>query len=563
MNRFLKVLLTCCLVFQVNAYADTSKTVSFDNQKEEVFDLENYLKKIEMIKQEVKDTCTRKVPYQENVCRDVTKYKKECSTVPAHEECHEVNQPICHYETSMETECHNLPDTQSCHNETVPVCSMQTTYETQCHQTPDRQDCRPVSEQVCHNETRYDNQCTTVPGENQCRVVVHYRQECSQVPGGQQCTTVPGSVQCAMVNGENRCTKIPPHQECSNAPSRQECRQVPYEERECSMGPSRQECHQVPRQERVCENQTHQDCRTVPGQNVCEQVPRQNQVCHNETQQRCDTVPGPQVCNQVPRQHQVCDDNMVKVCENVPAAEVCHNVPYKENVCKMETKYKDENYECTKTVEVPKETLLKTHQAKVTVDFNALAEVLGVDFNFALDTQGAMSVTAESSNDNYDNAAIVFSKKDVKAIDRGAINEIAAKFNVLLLDRKVQFAYLSTLDIQPVLSKYSFVFHTKGKLDPKRSALALKISRKGKNEIDKKISKSSLSYKYDAASDSTTVTVDLKAEGAKIGNIFTGAQTAFAVEMSFAQDYSDAGDIILSQVRDFALKFNKDVPLTK
>ena len=43
MDRLLKVLVTCCLTFQTQfTYADVSKTIAFENQEEEVFDLQNF-----------------------------------------------------------------------------------------------------------------------------------------------------------------------------------------------------------------------------------------------------------------------------------------------------------------------------------------------------------------------------------------------------------------------------------------------------------------------------------------------------------------------------------------
>jgi hypothetical protein len=565
MNRLCKLFVTCCLIFQSNLnYADTVKTFEYEKQTEEVFNLENFLKKTVMVKEEVKGTCERQIPYQENVCNDVTKYKKECKTVPAHEECKEVNDPICHTETRMENECHRLPSREQCRNVTVPVCGYETRYENECSTGPSRQECRPVSEQSCRNETRYENECRTVPGENQCRVVVRYRQECSTVPGQQQCRTIPGDVQCSIVNGENRCVKIPPRQECSTGSSSQQCRQVPYEERECSQGPSRQECRQVPRQERVCETQTRQDCRTVPGEYQCRQVPKQERVCHDETQRQCETIPGDQVCQKVPREHEVCVDRMKKVCENVPAKEVCKNVPYKEQVCKMETKYKKEEYECMKEVEVAKETLLKTHRAAVKVEISALSEILGPTFNVSLGTNGEMSLKARANRNEYDDSITVgFVKKDVKAQDLGEINDITANYKVLLLDKNVHLAYLDTRSLEGTLGKYNLSFRVNGKVDPKRAGLVLKITKKDKVEIDKKISRGNISYKYNEKENFTVVSVDLKSEGAKVGSSFTWSTTVFRVELAYTQDYSDAGESILASVRNFTLGLSADMLLTK
>lgn len=212
------------------AGAETEKSFKFENQREEVFDLENFLKETRY-KTETQDaTCYRQEPYIENVCRDVTKYRQ------------------------------------------------------QCHTEPGRQDCRTVYDQICRTENRYENECRYERGEQSCRVVVRYRQECSQTGGGQQCRTEPGRVECHRApNGENKCEKIPPREVCSGSPSRQECRQVPYEERECSEGPSRQVCNQVNRPHQVCESRPRQQCEWIPAEQVCNQVAYTVNECKDET----------------------------------------------------------------------------------------------------------------------------------------------------------------------------------------------------------------------------------------------------------------------------------------
>ena len=212
------------------AQAETSKSFRFENQREEIFDLENFLRETRYKTETVDSTCYRQEPYIENVCRDVTKYRQECRTEPG------------------------------------------------------RQDCRTVYDQICRTENRYENECHYERGPQSCRVVTNYRRECSTVGGGQQCHTEPGRVDChRQPNGENRCEKIPPRQVCSNAPSRQECRQVPYQERECTDGPSRQVCEQVNRPQQVCENRPRQQCEWIPAQQVCSQIPYVVNECKNET----------------------------------------------------------------------------------------------------------------------------------------------------------------------------------------------------------------------------------------------------------------------------------------
>ncbi|MBY0412871.1 MAG: hypothetical protein K2Q18_01835, partial [Bdellovibrionales bacterium] len=164
-TRSVLVLLFSLTLLQA-AYAETTKTFKFENQREEIVDLVNWLKRIDYKKEEVDSTCYRQEPYVENVCRDVTRYRQECHVEPSHEECGTVYDQVCRTETSSERECH------------------------------------------------------TERGGEECRVVVNYREECSSVGGGQECRTVPGDIECSIVNGENRCVKIPPHEECSDAPSR-------------------------------------------------------------------------------------------------------------------------------------------------------------------------------------------------------------------------------------------------------------------------------------------------------------------------------------------------------
>lgn len=226
----LRTWLAMAMILMANsAHAETNKTFTFENQKEEVFDLENWLKETRYTTEVIDSTCYRQEPYVENVCRQVTRYRQECHTVPG------------------------------------------------------REYCRTIYEQVCRTENRYENECHTVPGAEQCRVVVRYRQECSTSGGGRQCRTVPGDVECRIVNGENRCTKIPPREVCEDRPGQQQCRQVPYEERECSSGPSRQECRQVNRPHQVCDSRPRQQCDWEPAHQACNQVPYSATECKDET----------------------------------------------------------------------------------------------------------------------------------------------------------------------------------------------------------------------------------------------------------------------------------------
>lgn len=209
--------------------AESSKTIKFENQREEIFDLQNFLKETRYKAETIDTTCYRSEPYVENVCRDVTRYRQQCQTIPGHQEC------------------------------------------------------RTVYDQQCRTENRYEQVCRQERGPEQCRVVVRYRQECSTSGGGQQCRQVPGEVVCRVVRGENKCEKIPPRQECTSTPGHQQCRQVPYEERECTSGPSRQVCEQVNRPHQVCTSVPRQQCDWEPARQECSQVPYSVNECKDET----------------------------------------------------------------------------------------------------------------------------------------------------------------------------------------------------------------------------------------------------------------------------------------
>lgn len=212
------------------AQAETSKSFKFENQREETFDLENFLKETRYKTETVDATCSRQEPYVENICRDVQKYRQEC------------------------------------------------------RQEPGRQDCRTVYDNICRTEYRYENECRYERGQDICRNVTRYRQECSNTGGGRQCRMEPGRVDCRIINGENKCVKVPPREVCSNTPGRQECRQVPYYERECSRGQDRQICQQVSRPYQVCENRPRQQCEWIPEKQICNQVPdRVVKECQDET----------------------------------------------------------------------------------------------------------------------------------------------------------------------------------------------------------------------------------------------------------------------------------------
>lgn len=511
MNKVIKMLMAFCLLSQLRlVHAETQKSFTYQNQREEAFDLENWLKEIQYKDEQVKDTCHKQVPHDVNVCKDITKYKKECENIPAHESCKNVNHPICHSKTHYESECTTLSH-RECHNESSRQCHNETSYENVCSTTPDRQECRTVNEPSCHYETRYENQCSTVPGQQECSVVIRYHEECQQTAGGRQCHTVPPDIRCRVINGENKCEKIPGHEECSNGPGQRVCHQAPYEERECHQGSSHQECHQVARQEQVCED-----------------------------------VSDRPICHDVPKTEQVCSDNWSKECHNVPTEEVCKNVPYKEQVCKIESQMKDEPYECMKTIKVPHEVLVTTHKASVQVEFDARSNSINPDFQVSLATDGSLSILAKDSQDTH---AMAFAKKDIHQENIENINSIMAVYKIILFDQAENFKFLETGIKNIQLKSRSLVFFLDGKVETKRLSMNLNISKKGDVKFEQKIAGNKVLGEFDG--EKTKITIDLQKLGApKLGGIFNRVHD---VNLKVALDFSDLGENLISNGKELSV----------
>ena len=121
--------------------------------------------------EEVDTTCTRQIPYEEDVCRDVTRYREQC-----------------HWEPGRD------------------ICRNHTEYERVCRSNPSRRVCRSVPERVCR----------TVNGRSRCRTV--NRQVCRNVGGGTSCRQVPRTVR-----------------RCTHNPGRNICENIPYYENICNM----------------------------------------------------------------------------------------------------------------------------------------------------------------------------------------------------------------------------------------------------------------------------------------------------------------------------------------
>lgn len=384
---------------------------------------------------------------------------------------------------------------------TENVCRNVTRYRQDCHTIPAHQKCRTINDPICSYETRYERECRTVPGEQQCRVVTRYRRECTNGRPERQCRQVPGDIQCRIINGENRCTKIPPHEECRDVPGGQTCRDVPYEERECHTGPSRQECRDVPRQQRVCRDNYRQVCETVPAERVCEQIPYQTTECRDE-----------QVPYQVP-------------------------------------------YTCMQTVQVPHETIVKTHKAHVQLNFNAKDAEVNSAFKVSLNNKGDLAFTAAASQPDV----LAFLKKDIKNDSAGDINNINAIYNLSLY----RAGSLAKFEQEPfktmTLSKDSLEVQVNGKFDPKRATLELNIKKKDEVLCEMKLKSSQ--FRTQIVSDmQTKLLVDLESVGCKVAGKIMFNKTR-SVGLKLKLNFSDLGESVGAGTGDISVSTSRQVEI--
>ena len=441
---FQKFLILALLLGSSASFSATEKTISFQGQTGEVFDLENWLKETRYREEQVPDTCYRQIPYTENVCRDVTRYRQECRTVPGHQDCRIVYDPVCRY------------------------------------------------------ETRYRQECRTEPGRQICRNVTRYRQECTNTGGGQTCRTEPGRRQCRNTPSGEVCRDIPPRQICDNKPPQRICRQVPYQDRECT---------------------------TEPGQRTCRQVPYQEQVCQNVPRNQCDWIPDQRVCE---------------------------NIPYNERVCQDETRYRQEPYACTRTVQVPYVVTVKTHKANVTVDFDPKAAGIEANFMFELTTQGDLSVKATEVPPTR---SIIFLKKTIENQDSNDVNSIDAKYDLIMFERS---QIMKALDggIQDIyLESEALEFVLPGNVDLSRSSMDLRIRKKDETKFEKSLTSSQYKGSFDGQK--TTIKINLRALGApKLGGFFNKKHE---VKIVFKLDYSDMGSLLVPNTANLSTQIDREV----
>lgn len=193
----------------VLTHAQMESQIVFNGQNAEVLKLEKQVTIVKPTQVEVPSTCTRQVPVgEQQVCRNVTRYRQECSWIPSSQSCHTEYDRVCRTVTRYREECSGSSSRE------------------ECSTTPSRQVCteRPTR-QVCTQRPNGTQHCTTVGGGTSCQTVGGDR-VCHTVPGNRTCRQVPYS--------DQDCDSVP-RQRCETIPGRNECSQVPYSAQECGM----------------------------------------------------------------------------------------------------------------------------------------------------------------------------------------------------------------------------------------------------------------------------------------------------------------------------------------
>lgn len=221
------------LLLCVSAFAQETMDFQYKGQPLETLALERVLVETRTRTEMQDSTCTRQIPYQDRECGNVTRYRQECSWIPARQECGRRDERRCRDVTRYRQECTRGPSRQRCQD--FPGGEV-------CSNGPSRE--------ICENREG--------------------PQECRDTPQGRVCRRRAPTRSCRTVPGERTCRPAPPQRRCETIPGEQTCRQVPYNDQECSTT-------SVPY------------CYEVPGRNDCRDIPYQEYVCRDVTRYRSET----------------------------------------------------------------------------------------------------------------------------------------------------------------------------------------------------------------------------------------------------------------------------------
>lgn len=300
-------------------------------------------------------------------------------------------------------------------------------------------------------------------------------------------------------------------------------RKIPYEAEECGYETRyRQECHWEPGRN-VCHTEYDRQCRTVtryrqecyqePGRQVCRNTPPR-QVCRNNQcrtlpgRRICDSKPGRQICRQVPYQTNECRSVPRQVCRTIPGQNVCDHVPYQEWVCRTVTRYRDEQYPCRRTVQVPYSFDRKV-KAELEIDYINRTGEANLDFIFELLENGEINLKAL----DHSEAPVLVSLD--KQVDRDVQNDFTntrGKYVFTLNSTDEVLAPLMKGVNNLYLGERSLSFHTGKISDPSRVKVFIKLIQDRTLSGDKVVFQKTMSaseFNLIQNSDSTKLSLNL------------------------------------------------------
>jgi len=177
-------------------------------------------------------------------------------------------------------------------------------------------------------------------------------------------------------------------------------------------------------------------------------------------------------CQNIPRQ----------VCQWVPPRPHCEQIPYEDRVCQDETRYRQEPYACTRTIQVPYSVVVKRFEAATKVAFDSARNTdARAQFTVSLSNKGEMDMVAKSLSPNH---LWVATRQVTGAPDGEDMVRLNALFSVDVLP----MAILSPVSkpIEDLKAKKRQLSFKVAKVErPDLLRLRLKIERKGEVVLDK------------------------------------------------------------------------------
>lgn len=224
-------------------------------------------------------------------------------------------------------------------------------------------------------------------------------------------------------------------------------RQVPYETEECgNVTRYRTECRTVPGR-RVCRDVPHQRCRwETRYRRVCRQEPPRNvcrtrRVCTGvgrarvcQDRRECRREPGRRVCHQEPHRERICRTEYRRECRQEPDRRECREVPYQDYQCRTVTRYRDEQYSCTRTERTPYEVIAERFEGAL--DFNFMDSVTNapIRFDVSLSDRGEFNISARENSEVSRNLVIA-NESPLRRESEGELTRLQKNVNIKIADR--------------------------------------------------------------------------------------------------------------------------------